>query len=57
MCNFICLPFDSFTDEHCIKLVQLGIVGPLLKLLRKEDNTEDDFVDMRLMLYLVLSEI
>ena len=33
-----------------MKLVQLGIVGPLLKRLRKEDNSEgdEDHVDMRL---------
>ena len=37
-----------FADEHCIKLVELGIVGPLLKLIRKEENAEDDYVDMRL---------
>ncbi|XP_072038162.1 rap1 GTPase-GDP dissociation stimulator 1-B-like [Amphiura filiformis] len=36
------------SDEHCIKLVELGIVGPLLKLIRKDDNAEEDFVDMRL---------
>ena len=41
--------FLPLSDEHCIKLVQLGIVGPLLKLLRKEDNSEGTQKVMRTM--------